>query len=335
MKKDDNENIKQDINFLDRPLWIPIKGNKTHQKYVLQIGNYTFESYMGAPNKFDMMILYYLLLQSQENRYNQYVKNISFYQILKGCNIHQTKKTKERLIESLERWKRVIISFQGVFFDNKEYKSANFNIINEWWNYDNKYITIEFGKSWIETIKKSNFFKYISFTEMKHLRSPVSIRLYEILSKSFYKRNEWKIGVQKLSQKIPLQESYYSTIKRKIESGINTINRKTDLNINVETHKTKKNDGVFTFKKIQPSMMDIMKESQKETFLPDYQEIENYDDFIKDINEKTLQELQQKFIETDIENNPVLKQRYKKNGFDNITIQNSFISYVKRQKNNP
>jgi len=327
--KNDKETIKQDINFLEKPLWHPKERNKNTIFEMKDEHGYKYESVKGIPSKVDIMILYYLLLVSQQNRYECRIET-SLYKIMKGCDMPTTKEKKDRIIDSLARWKRVNISFSGVFFDGIKYDKAEFSIINDYWVDDNKrYVIINFNENWIKTIKESNFFKYISFNEMKHLRSPVAIRLYEILSKSFYKRKEWKIGVIKLKDKIPLQEKHYSTIKRKIESAVNTINRKTDMNIEMSVEKKHRNDGIITFRKVEKSLYDLMKENSNNVKGIPERENTSYNNFISNFSEEKLVSLQEYVYETIIQHNNFLLNKWKKDGFENKTIQNTFISVVK------
>jgi len=331
---DKKEVIKQDINFLEYGLWVPVKG-RNNTVTIIDKEGYTLESVRGIPTKVDILCLYYLLLNSQEHGYSENVRT-TFYQICKGTDIQLTKATKQRLIEALELWKRVTVTFKGTFYDGKTYNRLVFGIIETIKVSDDKrYVDIRFNKEWLLKIKESNFFKYISFNEMKHLRSPVAIRLYEILCKSFYKRNEWKIGVQKLKDKIPLQEQYYSHIKKKIISSVNIINNKTSLNISVDIQKKGKNDGVCVFKKHEKHLKQFMDEERevykRETNIPEKSIDERISDIVVDMNEEEITVLKENFYDEIVVNNSFLKKRYDKNGYENHTVKENYYHFLKNK----
>lgn len=328
--------IKQDINFLEHGLWQPGKGINKSVTFIDNDG-YKFESIRGIPGKVDILTLYFLLLKSQEQKYERKIKT-TFYQICQGIDSKMTKEKKERLIESLELWKRVLITFKGTFYDGESYHLLSFGIMDTIKVSDDKrYVEIHFNEEWLQKIKNSGFFKYISFTEMKHLRSPVAIRLYEILSKSFYKRNEWQISANKLKEKLSLQEEFYSHIRHKIQASINTINRKTDMNIKVAFKKTKKNDGIITFTKIEPSIKQLFDEEREffqkqEAIKPQKTIDERLFDILHDKKEDELNMLKENFYDEIIKDNSFLKKRYKKNGYDNISVKQNFYSWLKNKQ---
>jgi len=248
------DNIKQDINFLEYPLWMQ-SAHPADGKVVTweDSDGYRFEASRGVPSKVDMLFLYYLMLESQNNNWNQIVK-ISRYQILKACGMNVGRKERARLIQSLEAWKRVTIAFTGTFYNGMAYEFLEFGIINDWGIHEqDKKLEIELNKKWITKIKQSEFFKYISFVQMKQLRSPLALRMYEILVKTFYKRNSWEIDVLKLAAKIPMIEKYFADIVPKIEAATRRIKEKTDLDITVKVIKQGRGQGKFIFTKKEKS----------------------------------------------------------------------------------
>jgi hypothetical protein len=326
----EKEIIKQDINFLEHNLWSPRERDKKIVYQTIDSDRYKLISYDGLPNKVDMMILYYLLLFSQNKRYKRTIK-LSMYEILNGCNIHPNPERKERLKESLERWKNVSINFQGVFYNGVEYEQISFGILDTWSivKGENK-VEIKFNEEWLYKIKNSNFFKYISFTEMKDLRSPIAIRLYEILSKSFYKRDRWEISSQKLAVKIPLSQKYHSKIIEKIKPAVKIINEKTSLNIKMNVKKTKKNDGIITFQKVSKSLLDIMKEEQK---IEGIKQEKGFDKekLLKSFTDKEIEQQKKEYIEKELPKNKYLTKIHNQKGFNKI-IEMSFLSYLNTKK---
>lgn len=264
-----NDNIKQDINFLEYPLWM--QSSQTADGKVVTWEDregYKFEASRGVPSKVDMLFLYYIMLESQNNNWDNIVR-ISRYQILNACGMNPSKEKRDRLIKSLEAWKRVTISFSGTFYSGTGYEFLEFGIINDWGiRESDKKLEIELNRKWIEKIKQSEFFKYLSFGQMKQLRSPLALRLYEILSKTFYKRLTWEIDVFKLAEKIPMAEKYIAHIIPKIEAATKRIREKTDLDITVKVVKQERGQGKFIFTKKEKKVKSEVKESSYELLPP-------------------------------------------------------------------
>ncbi|MGD9639579.1 MAG: replication initiator protein A, partial [Alphaproteobacteria bacterium] len=260
-----NDNIKQDINFLEYPLWMQSAqvASDTVVRWEDRDG-YHFEASRGVPSKVDMLFLYYIMLESQNNNWNTVV-SCSRYKILNACGMSPSKEKRDRLIRSLEAWKRVTVSFSGTFYTGTGYKFLEFGIINDWGVREkDNYLEIELNKKWIEKIKQSEFFKYLSFEHMKRLRSPLALRLYEILVKTFYKRDVWEIDVLKLAEKIPMAEKYFADVVPKIEAATKRIKEKTELNITVKVIKHSRGQGKFIFTKKEKKGKPEAKESSCE-----------------------------------------------------------------------
>lgn len=250
----DPKNFKHDVNFLNNPLWIPnARAVNTGQNWVDNDG-FVYSCAGSPPAKADIVFLYYLLYESQENDWATTI-TLPHYKILSSCGMKAGKQNKDRLQESMSRWKRVTLSFKGTFYDGKKYKIKEFSIINDWHvvDGDDKKITIEFNTSWLEKIKSSSFFKFVSFDQLKRIKSPIALRLYEILTKTFYKRSEWEIGVHKLADKIPMAETQYSHIVPKIKTAISKINDNvSDIQVELNVIKQGRNQGKFIFRKATP-----------------------------------------------------------------------------------
>lgn len=243
-----NDNIKQDISLLEYPLWMQstqtVNGNLVTWK---DQDGYRFEASRGVPSKVDMLFLYYIMLESQNNNWDQTVR-VSRYQILKACGMAPDKEQLDSLIQSLEAWKRVTIAFTGTFYNGVAYEFLEFGIINDWELHgDDKDLEIELNKKWITKIKQSEFFKYLSLVQLKQLRSPLALWLYAILTKIFYKRKTLEIDIEKLAAKIPMSEKYIAHVIPKIEVATESIRDKTDLDVTVKTIKQGKGLGKFIF----------------------------------------------------------------------------------------
>jgi len=248
--------IKQDINFLENPIWFQdeMLANQNENGYVWKDvkdddKGYVYRAGYKPTVKQDNMFLTFLLLKSQQNGWVDKLE-ISRFEILKACNITPSKGKYKRLEDSLKRWEHVKIEFKGTFYDAKAYETLHFGIIDSWGiDENNKKLYIRFSPEWLLCIKNSNFFKMIEFNTLKTLKTPLVIRLYEILVKSFQGRSEWQINALKLAQKIPLNRKYASEIRIKVEPAIQRINVQTSLKVSMETVKKERGNLVFIFRK--------------------------------------------------------------------------------------
>jgi hypothetical protein len=251
-----NDLVKQDINFLENPLWVLSEHPQKEIRISNNRGEFLITSGQKLPERTDINFLLYLLQVSQKSGYVQKLE-LTRYEVIKECELTACEINYERLEESLNRWKFVGIKFKGTFYDNKEYLTKAFGIINEYAiDKQTKKLKIEFNKSFLEMVKSTNYCKYIDFKKYIRLRRPVSSRLYELLLKTFVDRKEWEIEALKLAQKLTLGEGgkkklYPADIKIKIDPAVNEINQKTELRIELETRKNDNKQIIFRFKLIK------------------------------------------------------------------------------------
>ncbi len=230
--------VKQDINFLEKPLWFQQVRNAGVASAWTDIDGYEYRTGYTVPDKVDMLILLSLLVKVQQNEYNPDLV-VSRYSVLKRCGMTLGKTGYLRLEDSLKRWENVSISFQGSFYDGKVYKSLHFGIVNTSKVREDGNIEAEFNKEWLLQIKNSTFFKYLNFEYYKALKRPLSRRLFEILCKTFKGRDRWSIGVAKLGTKLTLSGRtkqgdkkimYASDVLVAVKPAINEINRLARIN---------------------------------------------------------------------------------------------------------
>lgn len=220
-----NELVKQDINFLDKPIWFT---DARHDGFGLiwkDIDGYEYRCGYKLPDKVDMLMLLYLMLQSQRQDYKETIE-ISRYQILKDCGIGIKGEHYARIEESLERWTNITIAFHGTFYDNHDYLSIVFHIVDSYKiDKKTKLLHIEFNRDWLLKVKCSQFFKLLSFEYYKALKRPVSRRLYELLIKNFKDREECRYKLTTLGTKLTLTFQYASQVLAAIKPAINEINK--------------------------------------------------------------------------------------------------------------
>ena len=240
-----SELVKQDVNFLEYPIWQVCERHRENTYTDLE--GYTYRVGYKMPTCVDVIFLYYLMFVSQSNNWKQKIK-VSKYNILKNCKIPINGYYIKRIEESLKRWINVTLEFTGTFYDNKKYLTLNFNILNDWYidEKDNT-LVIEFNKFWLEKVKESKYFKMLKFDKIINLKSPIATRLYEILIKNFQNREIWEIDAHKLAKKITMKEKYLAHIIQKIKPAVNKINKQTDLNIDLKIRKKERNKAIFVF----------------------------------------------------------------------------------------
>ena len=231
--------IKQDINFLDKPLWFQDVRHDGSGFIWKDTNGYEYRTGYKLPDKVDMLFLLYFLFKIQKFNYQNEI-DVSGYEILKHCGYSNGKRKYyyPRIKESLERWSNIFIKFHGTFYDGKKYITIGFHIIDSFKIDENtKRIQIKFNEDWLLKIKESNFFKYINFEYYKALKRPVTRRLYELLCKTFKGRDIWSIGLVKLGNKLTLsprtvitrsgekQVMYASDVLVAVKPAINELNR--------------------------------------------------------------------------------------------------------------
>jgi hypothetical protein len=124
-----NSIVRQDINFLENPLWSPDRQDNRHVYQVkVENGVYIFTAMPGdIPDDTDALFLYYFIFNAQKKgKLNLEFETI---QILKELGFAICKRNYDRLYKSLDRWKKASADFKGCFFkkekDNKTGKEIS------------------------------------------------------------------------------------------------------------------------------------------------------------------------------------------------------------------
>lgn len=260
--------IKQDINLLEYPIWF----QDAHLAQTLKDGylwkdkeGFIYRAGYKPPVKTDLLFLLYFLMLAQRNKYASIIETTRF-NVLKGCNLTDCKDNYDRLKDSLERWKMVGIKFDGTFYNGKAKRIMNFGIIDHWEiDKETKVLQVRFSPEYLLLVQNSSFYRYINFSEIKTLRTPLAIRLFEILSKSFQGRQTWEIEALKLAQKIPITEKYPSHILLKIQPAVSRISKHTALKVALKTRENENGEIILVFDKnnVQKQEKQQPKESTK------------------------------------------------------------------------
>lgn len=244
--------IKQDINFLENPLWFQDErlAEQNEKGYIWEDKEgFLYRAGYKPPVKTDAIFLLYLLHLSQQAGWKEEI-HLHRYQIIKGCGLTVNAKRYARLEDSLRRWKMVSLEFHGTFYDKKEYISMMFGVIDSWEiDKKTKQLRVYFSSRYLTKVRESSYFRFVDFNQVKSLRSPLATRLHEILSKMFQARDYWETDAVKLAQKIPMAEQYASDIVLKVGPAVKRIAKHTDLNITMEIRKKARGEIILVFTK--------------------------------------------------------------------------------------
>ena len=324
MNKTKKSVIKEDLNFLEYPNWI-ITEKEGLKEFKIEKENGIYKIATSSdtlPNRFDKIVLYYLLCKLFSGKVDSSEIITTRYKLAKNI-FYKTKsvgKTEyERIMLSLERWAAIFIKFDGVFYDGDSYTKRYFHVIDDVvLNEEKRELYINFNEQYINQLKESNFCKFINFDEYKKLTKPTSARLYEILVKTFKDRGLWHISIIKLAEKLTLEkrkniDTYYpSDILIKLRPAVNEINRKTELNVKLDYNKKTR---ICTFTKVKQARINKTEDKPKETSFPE------------DTNFKSLIVLipkEHRDKKTILE---AIASAYKKHGFDYVARN---IKYTNR-----
>lgn len=253
------ELIKQDINLLEYPLWFQdeCEAEKSETGFTWRITKgensdakeFVLKTSFKPPVKTDLIFLLYLLMQSQNQSWKDEIK-LSRYQILKQCGLSRNTQWYDRLEESLERWKKVEIQFNGAFYKGKEYETLHFGVVDSWGiEKETKKLRIRFSPEYLSMVQNTAYYRFLNFNQVKALRSPLATRLYQLLVKTFKNRDTWEIDSVLLAEKIPMKQKFPAHIVLKIKPAMNRIYKYTDLKVTVEERKKARGEIVLVFTK--------------------------------------------------------------------------------------
>jgi len=241
--------VKQDINFLEYPLWF--QDERLPEGFVWKDRDgFLYRAGYKPPTRLDGLYLMYWMLCCQNDGWAEHIC-VTQRKNMTACGNKPGKRNAERLKDACERWVNVTITFKGTFYDGKQYDTLQFNIINQWW-VDKKtgHLHIEFNKFWLERGKRSSFFKLINIEEIRRLRSPRAARLYELLAKNFQARDEWAIDTHKLAYKFPMSHKYVSQIIRDVKTALEDISKHTSLRVDMSEKHYARGKAILHFAKL-------------------------------------------------------------------------------------
>lgn len=236
MSKSGKYVLKQDLNFLEHPMWFQVSRATGPMSW--QQGGYRYEAAYRAPDQLDMLFLLFVLMRAQQDDYRPR-QEFSRYEILKGCGCPINPQYLRRLEDSLKRWKQVRLTFDGCFYDGRQMRSAAFEILDGFRIREkDKRLEISLNEAFLQQTRQSAYFKYLDFNYYKLLRRPLARRLYEILTQAFKNGSQWRISLLELGQSLTIYSRkrsrkdgseeevlYPSDVLTAVKSAVGEINR--------------------------------------------------------------------------------------------------------------
>jgi hypothetical protein len=209
-----SEIIKEDLNFLEYPLWQiesqEMKCKKGPKKIIIEksYGTYILDTIDGFPNHFDKTVLDWILHQAHKKDYRSREIITTRYEIARTL-FSGKKKLKQyhydRVMFALKKWHYIHVNFNGVFYQNGHHITKNFNIINSFMlNHDTSVLSIKIDDGFLQQQRDSSYFVYFDVATFRQIKRPISARLYEVLGKMFLDNKSWAIGLDKLAEKLTI-----------------------------------------------------------------------------------------------------------------------------------
>lgn len=195
--------FSQNLNFIEFPIWFhTIPKEEVDGSFTWDTGNgYVFNS-KQAPTRHDILFLYQLLLQCQENKFNPKVVTTR-YKLLQECDMPLQTFSYKKVAESVEKWKHVNLSYKETFYikGKKKQSMAFFGVI-DLGTIDGSTgkVVVKFNDFWLDQIKQSGFCKLFDFNCYKAIKQPMALRLFEIFSKNLTMRTNFTISVDKMAK---------------------------------------------------------------------------------------------------------------------------------------
>lgn len=283
-----NQKLKVNKNMLNKPLFIVnskvAEGsdddgievqlfNNEPKKVWLKIKDFKLISGHKFPSAVDQLIMYYFLMVSQRNDWQLHL-TFSRYEILKECRMPTTLQYYERLEESLKRLVATRIHFNGSYTEIKGKKPSKLTMmfgyldsyrIEEDKTIGRQRVKVRISEEYIRLIRDSMYTEILNFKHIRQLRKPVDLRMYEILTKSFYKRTEWQVDALKLADQIPMAVRYPSEAAKKFKDSVERINKVVHPVIySVHLLKPKKGKIVIAFRCRVENMQDLLSQEESE-----------------------------------------------------------------------
>ena len=209
--------------------------------------------------------------RTKGGQWNAIVDGLTVCRFLQLCDgtPKPSQKAYARFRETLRRWANVKMRFHGSFRDGTDkhgkaiFCDSEIHVVDSYKirRGRNATFSVTFNTEFIRLLRDSKYYSWISSKEYSQMQSPVAIRLFEILEKSYLgpvsedpkNRPVFSIEARKLGGMIPLKEMYPSQIIRKVEHAFGQVveatNGRYELQVRTEGPKRTFFDFVLNPKK--------------------------------------------------------------------------------------
>lgn len=236
---------RDEMNLAEFPITLLTDKSSKTVKTITFEGNHgkltvTGSDDLGLPTAPDADVIVALIqLTKMRNNFTDPTVQFSRYELLKLLGWDDQGRHYRRLDESLRRWVGVTLRYDKCWWDNeiKCRVDANFHIIDSVVIYDQvvrhklmsrqqslPLSTFSWSKIFFKSCNDDNI-KKIDLTAYFSLRSAVSKRLYRLLDKRFYVRDDWTFDLRELAfEHVGLSRNYTAAkIKEKLQPALDEL----------------------------------------------------------------------------------------------------------------
>lgn len=272
------ELLHQDKNLLKDPLWFvnanQFEDNDSSLAVWCNRAGYKFMTSKEPPNRSDYLVLLGVLYLSQCNGWSIKIETTR-HKLIKLSGLGVNSASYKRIERALERYTASYIKNENWFIPGEGYSTQMWNIISSV-ELRKRKVIVYLTPAFLDKIKTSNFFERLDLGVMKDLKSPIALRLYELLSSMFYRRSEWSICAMKLASKLSINEQYPSKVVYRLKSFLSTIRKKTGLKVYMSQDKAKRGKIILHFhKKEGPYQAKEASARRRPSTVPQVQHNEN------------------------------------------------------------
>jgi len=196
---------KRNINFLDKPLFIPSRVDIPDTLYDDGRG-YEISCELGLPVAHDIHVLNHLMCMAQDNNRST-VQFDSMKELISLLGYSDGSANYTMVERSLNKWSDVVLRFRSSSFYVRPGRRESHHYIRvlDRWDVEGNKVRIVINSRFLSY----NMMKYsISFNlSLMCILAPYSRRLYEILKKNdgnFKRDDGWRIGFDKMRAKLPV-----------------------------------------------------------------------------------------------------------------------------------
>jgi len=214
--------IQKNINFLEYPLFFPTKSDRLFEEWKTE--GYTIVSRYGLPTNTDINFLNGILLKAQTTKSN-IVSYENFRDVVVSAGYHRGSFDYDRIFDVLYRWKHTKLEYKKFYLEKDYVKKSFKGIITQLFHNDRtNSLTITLNNNFYQA-NLDRFSKSIRLDFFNRL-TPTAKRIYEILTKNFYKRSKWVVGCDTFLTKIPiLNKADKSVNKYNLHRYVKEINK--------------------------------------------------------------------------------------------------------------